>query len=89
VERFQTLIAFRHLDLTQRPVVRVSIIDDTEALFGIGSGEDTDGRGSEQVALWISSRPFVRSLRVYFNETWSGATPALARLEAIKGGKPE
>jgi len=89
VERFQTLIAFRHLDLAQRPVVRVSIIDDTEALFGIGSSEDTDGRGSEQVALWITSRPFVRSLRVYFNETWSGATPALARLETIKAGKPE
>ncbi len=89
VELFQTLIAFRHLDLTQRPVVRVSIIDDTEALFEIGSSEDTDGRGSEQVALWISSRPFVRSLRAYFNETWSGATPALARLETIKTGKPE
>jgi hypothetical protein len=26
---------------------------------------------------------------VYFNETWSGATPALARLETIKAGKPE
>jgi len=89
VELFQTLIAFRHLDLTQRPVTRVSIIDDTEALFGIGSGEDTDGRGSDQVALWISSRPFVRSFRAYFNETWSGATPALARLETIKAGKPE
>lgn len=89
VESFQTLIAFRHLDLTQRPVVRVSIIDDTEALLGLGSSEDTDGRGSEQVALWISSRPFVRSLRAYFNETWSGATPALARLETIKAGKPE
>jgi sugar-specific transcriptional regulator TrmB len=89
VELFQPLIAFRHSDLTQRPMVRVSIIDDTEALFGIGSTEDTDGRGSEQIALWISSRPFVRSLRAYFNETWSGATPALARLETIKAGKPE
>jgi len=89
VELFQTLIAFRHLDLTRRPVVRVSIIDDTEALFGIGCGEDADGRGSEQVALWISSRPFVRSLRTYFNETWSAATPALARLETIKTGKIE
>jgi len=86
VEQFQALIAFRHSDLTQRPLVRVSIIDDTEALFGLGSGEDTGGRGSEQIALWICSRSFVRSLRAYFNEIWSGATPALARLEAIKGG---
>jgi HTH-type transcriptional regulator, sugar sensing transcriptional regulator len=89
VEPFQTLIAFRHLDLTQRSVPRVSIIDDTEALLGIGSTEDIDGRGSEQVALWISSRSFVRSLHAYFNEIWSGATPALARLETIKAGKPE
>jgi sugar-specific transcriptional regulator TrmB len=89
VEPFQNLIAFRHLDLTQRPVPRVSIIDDTEALFGIGGSEEAAGRGSEQVTLWISSRSFVRNLHAYFNEMWSGATPALARLEAIKAGKPE
>jgi sugar-specific transcriptional regulator TrmB len=89
VEPFQSLIAFRHLDLTQRPVPRVSIIDDTEALFGIGGGEEAGGRESERVTLWISSRSFVRNLRAYFNEMWSSATPALARLETIKAGKPE
>jgi len=89
VEPFQNLIGFRHLDLAQRPVPRVSIVDDAEALFGIGGIEKTAGRGSEQVSLWISSRSFVRSLRAYFNEIWSSATPALARLEAIKAGKPE
>jgi sugar-specific transcriptional regulator TrmB len=89
IEPFQTLIAFRHLDLTQKPVPRLSIIDDTEALLGTGGSEDTDGRGSEQVVLWISSRSFVRSLRAYFNQVWSGATPALARLETIKATKPE
>jgi sugar-specific transcriptional regulator TrmB len=89
VEPFQSLIGFRHLDLTQRPVPRVSIIDDTEALFAIGGSEEAAGRGSEQVTLWISSRSFVRSLRAYFNEIWSSATPALARLETIKAGKPE
>jgi hypothetical protein len=39
--------------------------------------------------LWINSRSFVRNLRAYFNEIWSGATPALARFEAIKAGKSE
>jgi hypothetical protein len=82
------MIAFRHLDLTQRPVPRASIIDDTEALLWMASDERTDERGSDQVALWIFSRSFVRSLHTYFNEIWSSATPALARLEAIKAGKP-
>jgi sugar-specific transcriptional regulator TrmB len=85
VEPLQTLIAFRHLDLAQRPAPRASIIDDTEALLGMASDEG----GSDQVALWISSRSFVRGLHTYFNEIWSGATPALARLEAIKVGKPQ
>jgi len=84
VEPLQAMIAFRHLGLTQRPVLRASIIDDTEALLGMASDE----RGSDQVALWIFSRSFVRSLHTYFNEIWSSATPALARLETIKAGKP-
>jgi len=89
VEKFQSSISFRHLDLARRPVPRVSIIDDTEALFGIGGSEEIAGQGLEQVALWISSRSYVRTLRAYFSEMWSSATPALARLEAIKAGKPE
>jgi sugar-specific transcriptional regulator TrmB len=88
VEPSQTLIAFRHLDLTQRPVPRLSIIDDAEALLDMGNSDDTDRRGSEQVVLWIRSRSFVRSLHTYFNEIWSRATPALARLETIKAEKP-
>ncbi|WP_455284956.1 TrmB family transcriptional regulator, partial [[Eubacterium] cellulosolvens] len=86
VEPLQNLIAFRHLDLARRPVPRVSITDDTEALFGIGGTEEAGVQGPEQVTLWISSRSFVRNLRAYFNEMWSSATPALARLEAIKAG---
>jgi len=89
VEPYQDLIAFRHLDLARRPVPRVSIIDDTEALFGIGGAEEAATHGPEQVTLWISSRSFVRNLRAYFNEMWGSATPALARLEAIKAGKTE
>jgi sugar-specific transcriptional regulator TrmB len=89
IESFQNLISFRHLDLARRPVPRVSIIDDTEALFGIGGAEEADEQGFEQVTLWISSRSFVRTLRAYFGEMWSSATPALARLEAIKAGKTE
>jgi len=89
VQPFQSLIPFRHLDMTQRPVPRVSIIDDTEALFGIGGSEEAAGRESDQVTLWISSRSFVRNLRAYFNEMWSSATPALARLETIKAGSPK
>ncbi len=89
VEPLQNLIAFRHLDLARRPVPRVSIIDDTEALFGIGGTEEAGAQGPEQVTLWISSRSFVRNLRAYFNEIWSSATPALAWFEAIKAGKTE
>lgn len=89
VEKFQNSISFRHLDLTRRPVPRVWIIDDTEGLFGIGGTEEASAKGSEQVTLWISSRSFVRTLRAYFDEMWSSATPSLSRLETIKTGKPE
>lgn len=89
VDKFQNLVSLRHLDLARRPVPRVSIVDDTEALFGIGSAEEGSAQGSEHVTLWISSRSFVRNLRAYFNEMWGSATPALARLEAIRAGKPE
>jgi len=86
IEPLQNLISFRHMDFSEKPVPSVSIVDDTEALFGIGSLE-SEAQSSQQVALWISSRPFVRNLRAYFNEMWSGATPALAQLEALKIGK--
>ncbi len=89
VEPSQAVISFRHLDLHRRPVPRVSIVDDTEALLGVGGTEETVAQHQEQVTLWISSRSFVRTLRAYFNEIWSSATPALARLEAIKANKPE
>jgi len=89
IEPFQNEISFRHLDLTRKPVPRVSVIDDTEALFGIGGAEEADVQGTNQATLWISSRSFVRNLRAYFNEMWSGATPAMARVEAIKSGKSE
>jgi sugar-specific transcriptional regulator TrmB len=79
VQPFHSLITFRHLDLTRRPVPRVSIIDDTEALFAIGGSDEAAGRGSEQVTLWISSRSFLRNLHAYFNEIWSSATPAPAQ----------
>jgi sugar-specific transcriptional regulator TrmB len=88
VEPIHSVITFRHMDLTQIPVPRVSIIDDTEALFAIGGREETEAGGSEQVTLWISSRSFVRNLRAYFNEMWSNAIPAVDRLEAIRAGKP-
>ena len=89
VEQFQNLISFRHMDLTLRPVPRVTIVDDTEALFGIGGAEEAAFQRREQATLWISSRSFVRNLRAYFSEMWSSATPALARLEALRAGKSE
>jgi len=83
VERLAETIEVRHLDLKARPVPRVSIIDDAEALFEI----TTDGvRRNEEVALWINSRPFVGNLQAYFEEIWTSGTPASGRIEALKKG---
>lgn len=87
VEQFPNLVELRHFDLAEKPVPRMSIIDDTEALFWIGGREEAISRGSEQVTLWISSRSFVRNLSAYFSEMWNSATPAPARLEEIKAGR--
>ena len=78
----------RHLDLKAKPIPRVSIIDDNEALFEITTVDETP-RGGEEVALWINSRAFVRNLQAYFGEMWNSGTPAEARLESLRKGIPQ
>jgi len=80
-------IELRHLDLKAKPIPRVSIIDDSEALFEITPADETQ-RSSEEVALWINSRAFVRNLQAYFDEMWNSGTPADARIEALRKGIP-
>ena len=83
VAKLPETIEVRHLDLKARPVPRVTIIDDSEALFEITTDE---ARRNEQVALWINSRPFVGNLQAYFEEMWASGTPASGRIEALKKG---
>lgn len=83
VEKLAETIEVRHLDLKARPVPRVSIIDDAEAIFEITTDEV---RRNEEVALWINSRPFVGNLQAYFEEMWTSATPASRTIEALKKG---
>jgi sugar-specific transcriptional regulator TrmB len=80
-------VELRHLDLKAKPIPRVSIIDDSEALFEITPADETQ-RSSEEVALWINSRAFVRNLQAYFDEMWNSGTPAEARVEALRKGIP-
>lgn len=89
IEKLKDAVEFRHLDLTRRPVPRVSIVDDDEALFEIVTSEGPSARAAEEVAFWISSRSFVKNLQAYFQEAWENATPANARLEALKRGVAE
>ncbi|HUK49525.1 MAG TPA: TrmB family transcriptional regulator sugar-binding domain-containing protein, partial [Terriglobales bacterium] len=86
-EKLSEQIEIRHLDLNAKPIPRVSIIDDNEALFEITTADEAT-RTEEEVALWINSRAFVRNLQAYFNEMWSSATPSEARIEAIRKGIP-
>jgi len=89
VEKLREKIEVRHLDLKAKPVPRVSIIDDTEALFQITTAEETQRTG-EEVALWINSRAFVRNLQAYFEEMWGTGTPVEGRIEVLrKGIEPE
>jgi sugar-specific transcriptional regulator TrmB len=82
-EKLTETIEVRHLDLKARPIPRVSIIDDAEALFEITTDE---AHRNEEVALWINSRPFVGNLQAYFEEMWTTGTPASGRIEALKKG---
>jgi hypothetical protein len=86
-EKLSEAMEIRHLDLNAKPIPRVSIIDDSEALFEITTA-DENTRTEEEVALWINSRAFVRNLQAYFNEMWSSATPCEARIDAIRKGIP-
>ena len=83
VDKLTETIEVRHLDLKARPIPRVSIIDDAEALFEITTDE---AHRNEEVALWINSRPFVGNLQAYFEEMWTSGTPASGRIEALKKG---
>jgi sugar-specific transcriptional regulator TrmB len=87
VEKLRETIEIRHLDLKAKPIPRVSIIDDSEALFEITTADETP-RSGEEVALWINSRAFVRNLQAYFEEMWNSSTPAEGRLEALRKGIP-
>jgi len=87
VERLRQHVEIRHLDLKAKPIPRVSIVDDSEALFEISTSDETH-RTEEEVALWINSRAFVRNLQAYFDEMWNSATPSEARIEALRRGIP-
>jgi len=86
-EKLRQSVEIRHLDLKTKPIPRVSIIDDSEALFEISTADETH-RTEEEVALWINSRAFVRNLQAYFDEMWNSATPSEARVEALRRGIP-
>jgi hypothetical protein len=85
IEKLCETMEFRHIDLKAKPIPRVSIIDDNEAMFEITTADETP-KSREEVALWINSRPFVRNLHAYFEEMWNSATPAQGRIEAIRKG---
>ena len=87
VEKLRQHVEIRHLDLKAKPIPRVSIIDDNEALFEISTADESP-RMEEEVALWINSRAFVRNLQAYFDEMWTSATPSEARVEALRKGIP-
>ena len=86
-EKLRQHVEIRHLDLKAKPIPRVSIIDDNEALFEISTADESP-RMEEEVALWINSRAFVRNLQAYFDEMWTSATPSEARVEALRKGIP-
>lgn len=85
VEKLRENIEMRHLDLKAKPIPRVSIIDDNEALFEITTADETQ-RSDEEVALWINSRAFIRNLQAYFEEMWNSGTPADGRIEVLRKG---
>jgi sugar-specific transcriptional regulator TrmB len=87
VDKLRERIEIRHLDLKAKPIPRVSIIDDNEALFEITTADETPMSG-EEVALWINSHAFVRNLQAYFEEMWNSSTPAESRIEAVRKGIP-
>jgi sugar-specific transcriptional regulator TrmB len=87
VEKLRGNIEIRHIDLKAKPIPRVSIIDDNEALFEITTADESS-RSDEEVALWINSHAFIRNLQAYFEEMWNSSTPAEGRLEALRRGIP-
>ncbi len=87
VEKLRESVEIRHLDLKAKPIPRVSIIDDSEALFEITTADESS-RSEDEVALWINSRAFVRNLQAYFEEMWNSGTPAEGRLETLRKGIP-
>jgi sugar-specific transcriptional regulator TrmB len=87
IQKLCEIIEIRHLDLKAKPIPRVSIIDDSEALFEITTADEIQ-RSDEEVALWISSKAFVHNLQAYFEEMWTSGTPADGRIETLRKGIP-
>lgn len=87
IEKLRDVLEIRDLDLKAKPIPRVSIIDDNEALFEITTPDESH-RDVEEVALWIRSHAFIKNLQAYFKEMWDSSTPATRSIEALKGGIP-
>jgi sugar-specific transcriptional regulator TrmB len=85
IEKLLKTIEIRHLDLRAKPIPRVSIIDDNEAIFEITTADEIP-RSGDEVALWINSRAFIRNLQAYFAEMWNSGTPAEGRIEVLRQG---
>jgi sugar-specific transcriptional regulator TrmB len=88
VDKLRDVVEIRHLDLNVKPIPRVSIIDDSEALLEITNAYESLGGLREEGALWICSNAFVRNLQAYFEEMWDSSTPATRRVEALNKGTP-
>lgn len=85
VEKLRGVVEIRHLDLKAKPIPRVSIIDDNEALFEITTADESR-RNIEEVALWICSHAFIKNLQAYFEEMWDSGTPATRHIHALRRG---
>jgi len=60
------------------------IIVDGESIFAFLVQDERTIRGEAETALWTNSPDFVRAHLEFFEQAWSGGTPAEGRLRALR-----
>lgn len=75
-------VPLRHAD---RQRGRFIIVDD-DSIFAFLVQDERTIRGEAETALWTNSPDFVRAHLEFFQQAWTGGTPADERLRALRNG---
>jgi sugar-specific transcriptional regulator TrmB len=82
---FLNICELRHAD---QLTARIMLVDHTQAMVGVSIKEDLSLNVKEHIELWTNNPGFISIMDRFFQELWSNATGAKARIQSIETARP-